>query len=95
MRRTILERLVAGPMSVGELAAELPISRPAVSQHLRVLRDAGLVRARAAGTRRLYGIDPSGIGAVREYWERLWSRALERFRAAAEKSVEAGNGQGG
>lgn len=82
-------------MSVGQLAADLPISRPAVSQHLRVLRDAGLVRARAVGTRRLYGVDPSGINAVRAYWEGLWSQALERFRSAAEMSMEARDGEGG
>jgi DNA-binding transcriptional ArsR family regulator len=78
-RRTVFERLGAGPRSVGELAAELPVSRPAVSQHLKVLKDAGLVTDERDGTRRVYRIDPRGVGAVRAYFDRFWSDALEAF----------------
>jgi DNA-binding transcriptional ArsR family regulator len=87
-RRAIVDRLTAGPLSVGQIAAGLPISRPAVSQHLRVLRRAGLVRDRPLGTRRLYALDPAGIAAMREYWERTWSLVMDRFRAAAERETE-------
>lgn len=87
-RRTIVDRLTAGPLSVGQIAAGLPISRPAVSQHLRVLKRAGLVRDRAAGTRRVYALDPAGIAQMREYWERTWSLVMERFRVAAEREME-------
>ena len=83
-RRAILERLLEHPAAVGELAAGLPVSRPAVSQHLRVLKDAGLVTDRQAGTRRIYAVDPAGIGEVREYWERFWSQALAGFKALAD-----------
>ncbi len=85
-RRAIFERLARGPCSVGELAGELPVSRPAVSQHLRVLKDAGLVFDRAEGTRRLYQLDPDGIGALRAYVDRFWTDALAAFRAAAERN---------
>ena len=84
-RRTIFEALADGPRPVGELAAELPISRPAVSQHLRVLKDARLVRVHAVGTRRLYQLDPDGIGAVRAYFDRFWNRALASFKDVAEQ----------
>lgn len=84
-RRTILERLAAGPCSVGELARELPVSRPAVSQHLKVLKRGGLVRDRAAGTRRVYQLDPTGIGALRAELDRFWMQALTDFKAAAEQ----------
>ena len=83
-RRAIFERLADGPLSVGQLAAGLPVSRPAVSQHLKVLKDAGLVTDRPVGTRRLYALDPRGIAAVRAYFDRFWSRALLSFKAAAE-----------
>jgi DNA-binding transcriptional ArsR family regulator len=83
-RRAIFELLAEGPTPVGELAARLPVSRPAVSQHLRVLKDAGLVRDRAAGTRRLYQLDPDGVGAMRAYLDRFWDRALADFKTAAE-----------
>ena len=83
-RRTIFERLAGGPRSVGELAAELPVSRPAVSQHLKVLKDAGLVSDRAKGTRRLYRVDPGGVGAMRDYLDRFWDQALTAFKAAVE-----------
>jgi DNA-binding transcriptional ArsR family regulator len=84
-RRAIFERLAKGPRSVGELAEELPVSRPAVSQHLRVLKDAGLVFARPVGTRRLYQLDPDGVGALRAYVDQFWNQALAAFKAAAEQ----------
>ena len=83
-RREIMERLRRGPRPVGEIAAELPISRPAVSQHLRVLKEAGLVTERKEGTRRLYRIDPSGIEDLRAYLDSFWEQALAGFKAAAE-----------
>ena len=83
-RRAIFERLAGGPRSVGELAAELPVSRPAVSQHLKVLKAAGLVADRAEGTRRLYRVDPGGVGAMREYLDSFWDQALTAFKAAVE-----------
>lgn len=87
-RRAIFERLARGPCSVGELAGELPVSRPAVSQHLRVLKDAGLVFDRADGTRRLYQLDPDGIGALRAYLDRFWTDALAAFKEAAERDAK-------
>jgi DNA-binding transcriptional ArsR family regulator len=84
-RRTIFERLARRPMAVGELASELPVSRPAVSQHLRVLKDAGLVRERAEGTRRVYRVDLDGVAAVRSYFDRFWDQALGDFKAEAER----------
>jgi DNA-binding transcriptional ArsR family regulator len=84
-RRAIFERLAGGPRPVGELAEGLPVSRPAVSQHLKVLKDAGLVTDRRAGTRRLYQLDPEGIGAVRAYFDRFWDHALAAFAEAAEE----------
>ena len=83
-RRAIFERLAGGPRSVGELAAELPVSRPAVSQHLKVLKGAGLVEDRAQGTRRLYRIDPGGVAAMRDYLDGFWDLALASFKAAVE-----------
>ena len=83
-RRAVFERLREGPRPVGELARDLPVSRPAVSQHLRVLKDAGLVTERKEGTRRLYRIDPAGITAVRDYFDGFWTDALAAFKAAAE-----------
>lgn len=87
-RRSVFERLAAGPRSVGELARELPVSRPAVSQHLKVLKSAGLVADRAAGTRRIYQLDRSGLEELRAYFEQFWNRALEGFKAAVENSDE-------
>jgi DNA-binding transcriptional ArsR family regulator len=84
-RRRIFERLREGPRSVGELAEGLPVSRPAVSQHLRVLKEAGLVSDRKDGTRRVYRVDPDGVREIRDTFDRLWSDALERFRDEAEK----------
>ena len=83
-RRAIFERVATRPSAVGELANELPVSRPAVSQHLRVLKDAGLVVDRPAGTRRIYELDTSGVGALRTYLDRFWNLALASFKAAAE-----------
>ena len=87
-RRSIFEQLRDGPRSVGELAAGLPVSRPAVSQHLRVLKEAGLVTERRNGTRRLYRLDPRGLEELRAYFERFWDDALEAFKAAAERREE-------
>jgi DNA-binding transcriptional ArsR family regulator len=83
-RRRIFDRLAQGPKAVGELAQGLPVSRPAVSQHLRVLKDAGLVSERPEGTRRVYRIDPAGVIALRAYFEAFWDRALVDFQAEAE-----------
>jgi DNA-binding transcriptional ArsR family regulator len=84
-RRAIFERLAQGPMAVGELANELPVSRPAVSQHLKVLKQAGLVVDRAQGTRRLYQLDPHGVGALRAYFDGFWNQALANFKTVLEK----------
>ena len=84
-RRAIFERLGDGPQAVGELARELPVSRPAVSQHLRVLKDAGLVSDRRAGNRRIYQLDPEGVGAMRAYLDSFWKRSLMAFKAVVEK----------
>ena len=83
-RRTVFELLRAGPRSVGELARGLPVSRPAVSQHLRVLERAGLVRERARGTRNFYSVNGEGLAELREYFEGFWDEALAAFKAAAE-----------
>jgi DNA-binding transcriptional ArsR family regulator len=81
-RRAIFERLADRPRAVGELAREFPVSRPAVSQHLKVLKDAGLVIDRPAGNRRIYQLDPDGVGALRAYLDQFWNRALAAFQAA-------------
>jgi DNA-binding transcriptional ArsR family regulator len=83
-RRAIFERLRARPLSVGEIAEGLPVSRPAVSQHLRVLKEAGLVTERRNGTRRLYRLDPDGVGELRDYFDDFWTDALAAFKAEAE-----------
>jgi DNA-binding transcriptional ArsR family regulator len=84
-RRAVLEELRAGPRAVGEIAARLPVSRPAVSQHLRILKEAGLVTERQDGTRRLYRVDPEGLAELREYLEGFWEEALAGFKEAAER----------
>lgn len=84
-RRRAFELLRGGPRSVGDLAAELPVSRPAVSQHLRVLKDAGLVRDEQAGTRRLYSVEPGSVELLRAYFDQMWNDALASFKARAEK----------
>lgn len=85
-RRHVLLLLRGGERAVGEIARDVPVSRPAVSQHLRVLRDAGLVTERAEGTRHLYAVDPDGLAPLRAYLGTLWSDALEAFRASADRS---------
>jgi DNA-binding transcriptional ArsR family regulator len=83
-RRAIFELLARRPSSVGELARQLPVSRPAVSQHLRVLKDGGLVVSRAEGTRRVYQLNPDGVSALRAYLDRVWDEALTAFQKAAD-----------
>lgn len=85
MRRAILEQLLAGPMPVGELARQFPVSRPAVSQHLAILKRAHLVVDRPAGNRRLYQVDPQGVEALRAYFDRFWNQALAAFKRAVEE----------
>jgi DNA-binding transcriptional ArsR family regulator len=84
-RRAIFERLAAGPQPVGELARGLPVSRPAVSQHLKVLKDAGLVTDRPDGNRRLYQINVDGVAALRAYLDQFWNQSLAAFKRAAEQ----------
>jgi DNA-binding transcriptional ArsR family regulator len=86
-RRGILEALRSGGKPVGEIAARLPVSRPAVSQHLKVLRGAGLVRETRAGTRRIYSVEPGGLVELRRYLDRLWSDALQAFADEAAKGA--------
>ena len=85
-RRAVFERLRSGPRSVGEIANVLPVSRPAVSQHLKVLKEAGLVSDRSEGTRRIYHIDPKGLGAMRAWLDQFWEAALAAFAAEVERS---------
>jgi DNA-binding transcriptional ArsR family regulator len=87
-RRTIFERLADHPRAVGELAGDLPVSRPAVSQHLKVLKDAGLVIDRQAGNRRIYQLNPDGVGALRAYLDQFWNQAMVAFKATAEQGAE-------
>jgi DNA-binding transcriptional ArsR family regulator len=87
-RRQVFELLRTGPRSVGELAAELPVSRPAVSQHLRVLESAGLVTHRRNGTRHLYELDAHGVVALRTWVDAFWDEALDRFKDAVERKGE-------
>jgi DNA-binding transcriptional ArsR family regulator len=84
-RREIFERLSAGPQSVGDLASGMPVTRPAVSQHLKVLKDAELVSDEAVGTRRVYRIDPAGLGAMRRWLDETWERALGDFKDMVEQ----------
>lgn len=88
MRQAIVERLADRPMSVGELAELLPVTRPAVSQHLKVLKDAALVRDEAQGTRRVYRIDPAGLGVIRQWLDRHWERALAAYVDEAEREEQ-------
>ena len=87
-RRAIFERLAERPRAVGELAGELPVSRPAVSQHLKVLKNAGLVMDRPAGTRRIYQLRPDGLGALRADLDRFWTQALAAYKAVVEQPTE-------
>jgi DNA-binding transcriptional ArsR family regulator len=84
-RRAILHRLLDGPMAVGELARDFPVSRPAISQHLRVLKNAHLVLDRAVGNRRIYRVNPAGVEKLRAYFDRFWTDALAAFKKAAEQ----------
>lgn len=88
MRQMIVERLAKRPMSVGELADGLPVSRPAISQHLKVLKEAKLVTDRAEGTRRIYRIDPAGLAAIRRWLDQFWDESLAAFAAAAEQQED-------
>jgi DNA-binding transcriptional ArsR family regulator len=85
-RMAIFQKLSAGPIAVNELARTLPVSRPAVSQHLKVLKDAGLVLDTKAGTRRLYQLDPAGVARLRAHFDHMWTKALSAFQMAAEES---------
>jgi DNA-binding transcriptional ArsR family regulator len=87
-RRAIVECLAERPRAVGELAAKLPVSRPAVSQHLKVLKDAGLVTERAAGTRRIYRLNPAGVAALRDQLDMFWNRALATYNDVVERTIE-------
>jgi len=89
-RREVFERLAERPQAVGELAERLPVSRPAVSQHLKVLKEAGLVTDRAEGARRVYQIDPQGLGQIRAWLDRVWDDALEAFKAEVERNADEG-----
>jgi DNA-binding transcriptional ArsR family regulator len=87
-RRRIFERIARRPQCVGELAADLPVSRPAVSQHLRVLKQARLVCDRPAGSRRIYQLDPSGVQALRDYLDQFWNESLAAFKETVERREE-------
>lgn len=87
-RRMVLERIGRGPQTVGALAADLPVSRPAVSQHLKVLKQAGLVTDEARGTSRVYRIDPNGLGPLRRWLDEQWDRSLANFKELAEREDE-------
>jgi len=87
-RRAIFERLAERPQAVGELAREVPVSRPAVSQHLKVLKEAGLVVDAPSGTRRVYRVAPDGLAALRAYLDCFWNRALRAFKDAVERSTK-------
>lgn len=91
-RRRVFESLAAGPRPVGTIARGLPVSRPAVSQHLKVLKEAGLVTDRPEGTRRVYYIDPLGLGALRAWLDQFWDHALGAFRAEVEPSADKQRG---
>ena len=86
-RRTVFERLRSGPMSVAEIASTMPVSRPAVSQHLAVLKEAGLVKDQPVGTRRVYYVDPGGLSAVRAWFDQFWDEALASFQAEVARRV--------
>jgi len=85
-RRAVFEKLAGGPRAVGEIARDLPVSRPAVSQHLKLLKEAGLVTDRSEGTRRIYQIDPAGLGAMRAWLDQFWESALAAFAAEVERT---------
>jgi DNA-binding transcriptional ArsR family regulator len=87
-RRAIFERLASGPSAVGELANEFPVTRPAVSQHLKVLKDAGLVMSSRDGNRRIYQADPQGVAAMRDQLDRFWNQALATFKTVVEQDTQ-------
>lgn len=87
-RRAVLDRLRDGPRPVGEIARGLPVTRPAVSQHLKVLKEAGLVADRSEGTRRIYYIDPKGLGTIRAWLDQFWESAFQAFAAEVERSTK-------
>jgi DNA-binding transcriptional ArsR family regulator len=87
-RRAIVERLAAGSLAVGELADQLPVSRPAVSQHLKILKEAGLVVERTAGARRIYRLNPTGVAALRDQLDTFWTRTLARYEEVTDRSTE-------
>ena len=87
-RMAIFQRLANGPLAVNEIAGTLPVSRPAVSQHLKVLKDAGLVQDSREGTRRLYRLDPEGVARLRAHFDQMWTKALSSFRDAVEKPAK-------
>jgi DNA-binding transcriptional ArsR family regulator len=89
-RMAIFQKLSAGPLAVNELASTMPVSRPAVSQHLKVLKDAGLVMDTRAGTRRLYTLNPEGVARLREHFDQMWTQAMSAFRTAAEAKPAGG-----
>jgi DNA-binding transcriptional ArsR family regulator len=89
-RRRVFEELRSGPKPVGEIASVLPVSRPAVSQHLKVLKGAGLVREETQGTRHVYSIDPKGLGAIRRWLDQFWTEALDAFAAEIERDSQEG-----
>jgi DNA-binding transcriptional ArsR family regulator len=86
-RRLVFERLKSGPQAVGMIARGLPVSRPAVSQHLKVLKEAGLVTDRPEGTRRVYSVDPHGLGALRQWLDQFWDQALAEFQSEVERAA--------
>ena len=92
-RRRVFERLRSGPAAVSEIARGMPVSRPAVSQHLRTLKDAGLVADRAEGTRRVYFIDPDGLAELRRWLDQFWDDALAAFQAQVEQAGRKGKGK--
>ena len=87
-RRAVFELVAERAQPVGEIAAQLPVTRPAVSQHLKVLKEAGLVIDRPAGTRRIYEVDPAGLAELRSYFERFWNKTLDAFKDAVERRDE-------
>ena len=89
-RMAIFQKLAGGPIAVNELARTLPVSRPAVSQHLQVLKNVGLVTDSKAGTRRLYQLNPEGVARLRAHFDQMWTKALSAFQATAEKESSKG-----
>jgi DNA-binding transcriptional ArsR family regulator len=90
-RMAIFQKLSGGPIAVNELARAMPVSRPAVSQHLKVLKDAGLVMDSKAGTRRIYQLNPEGVARLRAHFDRMWTNAMSAFQQAAEKPDKGGH----